>query len=261
MRTHTPGRGGGGRSTRVEQWQELALEALGRRLVYAADEYYLLAGRPFPAADAYDGFPQHENGIGMARAFAGRLRGRRGGRLRGAARVLRLGRRGPGRRLPGPRGPTVGATSTGPAGDAAPRAGSTRSAVITGEYGAMVLGPLLAGLEPAPGRARSGCCRAQRLLRREHRRHRAAHRGRHRPGAGRGTGRGPRTCCPTSACREGRFLDGMTRGGPAPARRGRPHRRAARCGGPSRGRWAPAAAGADRRGPGQTPVPSPWEIR
>ncbi|HEY5251529.1 MAG TPA: DUF512 domain-containing protein, partial [Acidimicrobiales bacterium] len=28
----------------VEQWQELALGALGRRLVYAADEYYLIAG-------------------------------------------------------------------------------------------------------------------------------------------------------------------------------------------------------------------------
>jgi putative radical SAM enzyme (TIGR03279 family) len=54
----------------VEQWQELALGAIGRRLVYAADEYYLLAGRPFPARERYDGFPQHENGIGMARAFA-----------------------------------------------------------------------------------------------------------------------------------------------------------------------------------------------
>ncbi|HXY26989.1 MAG TPA: DUF512 domain-containing protein, partial [Acidimicrobiales bacterium] len=39
----------------VEQWQALFLAALGRRLVFAADEYYLLAGCPFPEAEAYEG--------------------------------------------------------------------------------------------------------------------------------------------------------------------------------------------------------------
>ena len=53
----------------VTEWQAIYKSTLGRRLVYAADEYYLLADRPFPAAKAYDEFPQHENGIGMARAF------------------------------------------------------------------------------------------------------------------------------------------------------------------------------------------------
>jgi putative radical SAM enzyme (TIGR03279 family) len=53
----------------VAEWQDIYKKSLGRRLVYAADEYYLLANRPFPAARAYDEFPQHENGIGMARAF------------------------------------------------------------------------------------------------------------------------------------------------------------------------------------------------
>ncbi len=53
----------------VTEWQRIFKKTLGRRLVYAADEYYLLANRPFPAARAYDEFPQHENGIGMARAF------------------------------------------------------------------------------------------------------------------------------------------------------------------------------------------------
>src|SRR5438309_388649 len=33
----------------VEEWQRIFLSALGRRLVFAADEYYLLAGRPFPS--------------------------------------------------------------------------------------------------------------------------------------------------------------------------------------------------------------------
>ena len=43
--------------------------ALGRRLVHAADEYYLMADRPFPAAERYEGFTMHEDGIGMARTF------------------------------------------------------------------------------------------------------------------------------------------------------------------------------------------------
>ncbi|MFV1991618.1 MAG: DUF512 domain-containing protein, partial [Acidimicrobiales bacterium] len=35
----------------VDDWQQRYLEVLGRRLVFAADEYYLLAGRQFPDAD------------------------------------------------------------------------------------------------------------------------------------------------------------------------------------------------------------------
>jgi putative radical SAM enzyme (TIGR03279 family) len=58
----------------VERWQERYRTALGRRLVYLSDEYYLLAGRPFPELDAYDGCPQHENGIGMARTFEAEVR-------------------------------------------------------------------------------------------------------------------------------------------------------------------------------------------
>jgi NifB/MoaA-like Fe-S oxidoreductase len=53
----------------VESWQATFLEVLGRRMVFAADEYYLMASRPFPSADAYEGFPMHEDGIGMARTF------------------------------------------------------------------------------------------------------------------------------------------------------------------------------------------------
>ncbi len=46
----------------VEDWQPTFLAALGRRVVFAADEYYLLAGRPFPALDELRGLAQHENG-------------------------------------------------------------------------------------------------------------------------------------------------------------------------------------------------------
>ena len=53
----------------VERWQETYLRVLGHRLVFAADEYYLLAERPFPEPEAYEGFPMHEDGIGMARTF------------------------------------------------------------------------------------------------------------------------------------------------------------------------------------------------
>ncbi|HRW39803.1 MAG TPA: DUF512 domain-containing protein, partial [Aquihabitans sp.] len=53
----------------VEDWQEVYRRVLGRRLVHAADEYYLLAGRPFPPAEAYEGFAMHEDGVGMARSF------------------------------------------------------------------------------------------------------------------------------------------------------------------------------------------------
>jgi putative radical SAM enzyme (TIGR03279 family) len=37
------------------------------RLVFAADEMYVLAGIEVPPARAYEGFPQYENGIGMLR--------------------------------------------------------------------------------------------------------------------------------------------------------------------------------------------------
>jgi len=35
----------------VEEWQEIFLACVGRRLLYASDEYYLLADRPFPALE------------------------------------------------------------------------------------------------------------------------------------------------------------------------------------------------------------------
>ena len=52
-----------------EQWQQRFADVLGRRVVFAADEYYLLAGCDFPEASTYGDFPMHEDGIGMARAF------------------------------------------------------------------------------------------------------------------------------------------------------------------------------------------------
>jgi len=60
----------------VADWQDVFAATLGKRMVYAADEYYLMAHRPFPPADRYDGFPMHEDGIGMARTFEAEFHGR-----------------------------------------------------------------------------------------------------------------------------------------------------------------------------------------
>lgn len=54
---------------RIHRWQEVFLKTLGRRMVFAADEFYLGCNMPFPAAECYEGFPQFENGIGMARSL------------------------------------------------------------------------------------------------------------------------------------------------------------------------------------------------
>ncbi|MEY2609654.1 MAG: hypothetical protein RLZZ128_303 [Actinomycetota bacterium] len=60
----------------VDRWQRTFLDVLGRRLVFAADEYYLMAERPFPAGEDYEGFGMHEDGIGMARTFEWEFTGR-----------------------------------------------------------------------------------------------------------------------------------------------------------------------------------------
>ena len=123
----------------VEGWQDVFRSVLGRRLVFAADEYYLLAGRPFPEADAYEGFPQHENGIGMARAFqmelAGEVEAESGiGVQPGFFAWV------DGAPAEGYRAPRIDGTIT-----LMPRRNAP-VAVLTGEYGAAVIEPLVAGL-------------------------------------------------------------------------------------------------------------------
>lgn len=51
----------------VHAFQAALRKRTGSRVVFAADEMYVLADRPVPAAGAYEGFPQLENGIGMLR--------------------------------------------------------------------------------------------------------------------------------------------------------------------------------------------------
>lgn len=51
----------------VEKRQKEFRAKWGVNFLYAADEWFTLAGREVPAAEYYDGFPQLENGIGMIR--------------------------------------------------------------------------------------------------------------------------------------------------------------------------------------------------
>ncbi len=126
----------------VDEWQQIFGSCLGRRLVYAGDEYYLVAGRPFPALDTYGAVAQHDNGIGMARAFEAAFHGR--------DLDQELGERGPSGFFRSVEGaPALGyraeRTATAQRVVLLPRrdAGVT---VLTGEYGYQVLAPLLAPL-------------------------------------------------------------------------------------------------------------------
>jgi putative radical SAM enzyme (TIGR03279 family) len=120
----------------VTRWQGTFLRLLGRRLAFLADEYYLLADRPFPAAELYEGFPMHEDGVGMARLFEQEFTGEA-------------------TTSTGPRAGFFAWVDGAPAeGYRAPRAGSSAAVpvqlgrrpigVLTGALGARVLAPLLA---------------------------------------------------------------------------------------------------------------------
>jgi putative radical SAM enzyme (TIGR03279 family) len=126
----------------VESWQSTFLSVLGRRMVFAADEYYLMTDREFPDAESYEDFEMHEDGIGMARSFAMEFAGQSTdatGPRRGFFAAVDL--------------PANPAAYTGlRAGNASvspvallPRR-SAPVAVLSGPMGARVVEPLIAGL-------------------------------------------------------------------------------------------------------------------
>jgi len=145
----------------VEAWQERFLVAVGRRLVHAADEYHLLARRPFPPAEAYEGVDMTEDGVGMARAFEAEFLSGTGG-VGGSApdgatdgasqRASGFFRSVDGAPALGFRAPRSCGVDDGEGGGVAlavptvrPRADAP-VAVLTGELGAPVLEPLVASL-------------------------------------------------------------------------------------------------------------------
>ncbi len=58
---------------KVADWQARFAQVLGYRLVFAADEFYLLAGVAIPETEDYEDFPQTENGVGLVRLFKDEL--------------------------------------------------------------------------------------------------------------------------------------------------------------------------------------------
>jgi putative radical SAM enzyme (TIGR03279 family) len=154
MRVHVPGEAEAVVGV-CERWQARFLDVLGRRMIFAADEYYLMAGAPFPAFEEYEGFPQHENGIGMARMFEAEVHAaltgapeesdgsaadvpHRGGFFAWVDGAPPDGYRSP--RRTGAVSLAVGGGSGGP-----------EVALLTGEYGARVLEPMLPALSEAAG--------------------------------------------------------------------------------------------------------------
>lgn len=134
MRPHTPEEAAAVVDT-VEDWQGVFLSTLGRRVAFAADEYYLLTGRPFPEVDAYEGFPMHEDGVGMARVFELELTGRSGDPVGVRPGFFAWVDGAPPEGYRAPRHAPVAVR---------PRRGAP-AAVLTGELGARVLRPLLDG--------------------------------------------------------------------------------------------------------------------
>jgi putative radical SAM enzyme (TIGR03279 family) len=122
----------------VEGWQVAFAEAVGHRMVYASDEYYLLAERPFPALDTYGVVSQHDNGVGMVRAFEAAMAGHEltghgpSGFFQSVDGAPAVGYRAP--RAPG-------SVTLMPR----PSAGIT---ILTGEYGKRVLAPMVHALRP-----------------------------------------------------------------------------------------------------------------
>jgi len=118
----------------VERWAEVAKSVMGRPLFYASDELYLLAGLPTPTVNDEDIVDLIENGVGLSATFAESYINRTPmnslgtGFFQSVDGAPALGYRAP--RL-------SGASLTN---------GDTREklCILTGEYGADVLGALIA---------------------------------------------------------------------------------------------------------------------
>lgn len=124
----------------IHFWQEQALRRLGRRMFFASDELYLVAGAPVPSHEAYETFDQHENGIGMIRAFIDELDAIETGRVGAFPAATGLWKQIPaapaeGYREARPQLSTHGGGDDGPV------------VLVTGEYGAQMFRDLLPRLE------------------------------------------------------------------------------------------------------------------
>ncbi|MCL1598167.1 MAG: DUF512 domain-containing protein [Actinomycetia bacterium] len=138
LRVHTPQEAADDLEI-IHFWQGRALDALGCRIFQASDELYVHAGVEVPPADHYEAFAQHENGIGMVRAFYDEL-----DRLEGGTRSTMPIVTGEWRSVPA--APAEGYRATRHLrGDPTPGEGPI--VVLTGTYGVSVLEPVKERLE------------------------------------------------------------------------------------------------------------------
>jgi putative radical SAM enzyme (TIGR03279 family) len=131
----------------IHFWQQVAMERLGRRTFHASDELYLMAGMPFPESVAYEGFAQHENGIGMVRALYDEVERLERGTDPDRPLITGEWRSIPAAPAEGYRAPRLVA--------GAPSAPDGRgpAVIVTGTYGAQVLEPIRGRLEGLAGRS------------------------------------------------------------------------------------------------------------
>ncbi len=121
----------------VEGWQRTFVRVLGRHMAFLADEYYLLADREFPPAETYEGFPMHEDGIGMARTFELEMHGLVDEATGVAPGFFSWVDGAPAEGYRAPRVvPAAGTVALLPRKDAP-------IGILTGEYGARILTPLV----------------------------------------------------------------------------------------------------------------------
>ena len=146
MRIHTPEEA---RDTisMVTRWQERFQSVLGRQPIHLADEFYMVAGCPFPEAGDYDNYPMLEDGIGIARAFIEEFNLRVVDRPDAHEGFFAA--------FDSPN-PTPYVSGSNPAAETGLRSGgvavsirtgTTRNlfapTILTGEYGAAIIGPLV----------------------------------------------------------------------------------------------------------------------
>ena len=211
---HTRGRGARPSSTPSSDWQaDVPRPCSAGGSCSLADEYYLLAGRPFPR-------PTRTRASRCTRtASAWRARSSSSctaasTRPTGVARGFFAWVDGaPGRGLPRRRGDRC--RRRGEPSLSLPRRRRADRASSPGEYGARVLAPLVDDARP---RRRAGRAGRQRVLRRQHRRHRPDGRVPTSLACSPTSRAGHRYLLPDVCLSEGRFLDGTTPGRPARAR-------------------------------------------
>jgi len=122
----------------VEHWQTVFARHTGRRRVHAADEYYLMTDRPFPTVEEYEGFGMYEDGVGIYRTFEQEFHGKAPEATNPAAGFFAW--------VDGAPAEGYRAQRVPPGSVHFRKKKKGNIGVLTGEYGAKLLSPLLDNL-------------------------------------------------------------------------------------------------------------------